>query len=218
MDSQFQDLIDRLDLLSDQFNDLRGLIRKAIRLADDDPEMALTRVRKVLEYVVHDAYQRLVKESPGTRPLENLLQLLVKGGHLPPHLAPYTTFIRELGNAGTHHPDGNYKKLDVNVSLIQLRAVLDWYFQMVRPDAEAPSVKTLIGHDVEAERAPQRAETQTPFPIPDTRVEVGGSSPVADGAVGRLNGRMRRAGLAGLAVVVAGLAAVIVIPRLGPSR
>ncbi len=135
MDNQFHDLIDRLDHLSDQFEELRGLIRKAIRLADNDPEMALTRVRKVLEYVVHDAYQRLVKEPPGTRPLENLLQRLVKDGHLPPHLAPYTNLIRELGNVGTHRPDGNYKMLDVNISLIQLRAILDWYFEAVRPDA-----------------------------------------------------------------------------------
>jgi hypothetical protein len=135
VDSQFRDLIDRLDHLSGQFDDLRGLIHKAIRLADDDPEMALTRVRKVLEYVVHDAYQRLVKKPPGSTPLEKLLQHLVSDGHLPVHLAPYTNLIRELGNAGTHRPDGNYKLLDVNVSLIQLRAILDWYFEMVRPDA-----------------------------------------------------------------------------------
>ena len=135
MDNQFNDLIDRLDHLSGQFEELRGLIRKAIRLADNDPEMALTRVRKVLEYVVHDAYQRLVKKPPGTQPLENLLQILVKDGHLPPHLAPYTNLIRELGNVGTHRADGKYKMVDVNVSLIQLRAILDWYFEVVRPDA-----------------------------------------------------------------------------------
>jgi hypothetical protein len=139
MDNPFHDLLDRLDHLSGQFDDLRGLIRRAIRLIEKDPEMALTRVRKVLEYVVYDAFERLVKEPPGTRPLENLLQRLVKDGHLPPHLAPYTTFIRELGNAGTHRPEGNYNILDVNVSLIQLRAILDWYFEMVRPDAAAPA-------------------------------------------------------------------------------
>ena len=142
MDNQFHDLIDRLDHVSDQFEELRGLIRKAIRLADNDPEMALTRVRKVLEYVVHDAYQRSVKEPPGTRPLKNLLQRLVKDGHLPPHLAPYTNLIRELGNVGTHHPEGKHKTLDVNVSLIQLRVILDWYFEMMRPDAAALLIVT----------------------------------------------------------------------------
>ena len=87
MDVPFQALIDRLDRLA-QFDDLRRLIRKAVRLADDDPEMALTRFARVLEYVVHDAFERLVKEPPGTRPLENLLRRLVKDGHLPLHLAP----------------------------------------------------------------------------------------------------------------------------------
>jgi formylglycine-generating enzyme required for sulfatase activity len=134
MDNQFHDLIDRLDLLSDQFEELRGLIRKAIRLVEGDPEMALTRVRKVLEHVVRDAYQRLIKVPPGTQPLENLVQRLVKDGHLPAHLSPYTKFIGDLGNAETHRPDGKYRMLDVNVSLIQLRAILDWYFQTVRPD------------------------------------------------------------------------------------
>ncbi len=110
MDRQFQDLVDRMNLLSGQFEELRGLIHKAIRLADEDPEMALTRIRKVLEYVVHDAYQRLVNEPPGTRPLENLLQRLVKDGHLPLHLSPYTTFIRELGNAGAHHRRVNTRR------------------------------------------------------------------------------------------------------------
>ena len=135
MDVPFQALIDRLDRLSAQFDDLRRLIRKAVRLADDDPEMALTRIRKVLEYVVHDAFERLVKEPPGTRPLENLLQRLVKDGHLPPHLSPHATFIRELGNAGTHRGEGHYKMSDVSVALIHLGAILDWYFELVRPDA-----------------------------------------------------------------------------------
>lgn len=49
MDDPFRDLAGRLDHLPDQFDELRGLIRKAIRLADTDPEMALPRFRKVLE-------------------------------------------------------------------------------------------------------------------------------------------------------------------------
>ena len=48
--------------------------------------MALTRARKVLEYVIRDVYERRIKEPPGTRPLENLLQRLVKDGHFPDRL------------------------------------------------------------------------------------------------------------------------------------
>ena len=142
MDIPLRDLAARLDQLPERFDDLRELIHKAIRLADSDPEMALTRVRKVLEYVARDAHERLVKEPPGTRPLENLLQRLVKDSHLPPHLAPYTAFIRELGNAGTHRGEGKYQVLDVNIALIQLGAILDWYFEAVRPDAAYPGASS----------------------------------------------------------------------------
>jgi formylglycine-generating enzyme required for sulfatase activity/energy-coupling factor transporter ATP-binding protein EcfA2 len=139
MDPSLLDLIDRLNELPEQFEELRQAVRKAIRLADDDPEMALTRVRKVLDYVVRDAYRRLVNEPPGTRPLQTLIQRLVKDGHLPLHLEPYVTSIRELGNAGTHYSEGKYTTKDVTLSLVQLRSILDWYCRDVRADVTASS-------------------------------------------------------------------------------
>ncbi len=174
MDVPIQALIDRLDRLSAQFDDLRRLIRKAVRLADDDPEMALTRIRKVLEYVVHDAFERLVKEPPGTRPLENLLQRLVKDGHLPIHLSPHATFIRELGNAGTHRGEGHYKMSDVSIALIHLGAILDWYFEKVRPDAaSAPASPdpspAADGPPRPAAPEPGTERAATAAPTPDTK-------------------------------------------------
>jgi hypothetical protein len=83
MDPQLHDLMARLDKLSDDFAELREGVRKAVLVADVDPEMTLTRSRKVLEYVVRDVFERRVMEPPGTRPLENLLQRLVKDGFLP---------------------------------------------------------------------------------------------------------------------------------------
>ena len=66
MDSSFQDLLKRLDHLSDQFHDLREGVQKAVLVADLDPEMALTRARKVLELVVREVYERRCQEPPGT--------------------------------------------------------------------------------------------------------------------------------------------------------
>ena len=80
---------------------------KAVRGADVDPEMALTRARKVLEYVVRDIYLRRVKEPPGTRPLENLLDRLAKDGHFPVRLNAYANTVRMLGNVGTHNFGGD---------------------------------------------------------------------------------------------------------------
>src|SRR5271155_3358747 len=103
MEPTLQPLIDRLNQLSDQFRELRDGVRKAINIADEDPEMALTRARKVLEQVVRDVFERRVKEPPGTRPLENLLQRLVKDGFFPARLDAYANTVRKLGNVGTHN-------------------------------------------------------------------------------------------------------------------
>src|ERR1700680_4802649 len=102
MNQAIQSLLSRLEHLSGQFQELREGVQKAVKIADDDPEMALTRARKVLEYVVRDVYERRINEPPGTRPLENLLQRLVKDGYFPhrPH-APSTTGPT-AGDVGRH--------------------------------------------------------------------------------------------------------------------
>src|ERR1700676_2129750 len=120
MDPSFQALLARLDQLSDQFGELRDGVQKAIQVADFDPEMALTRSRKVLEYVIRDVYERRIKEPPGTRPLEHLLQRLVKDGHFPDRLDAYANTIRKLGNVGSHGFGEKVTAKDVYHSLTQL--------------------------------------------------------------------------------------------------
>ena len=138
MDPCFESLLCRLDHLSSQFRELKEGVSKAIRIADEDPEMALTRARKVLEYVIRDIFERRRKEPPGTRPLENLLQLLVKDGHFPDRLDAYATTIRKLGNVGTHSFGEKVTVADVYQSLTQLMPILEWYFEVERPEAPGP--------------------------------------------------------------------------------
>ena len=99
--------------------------------------MALTRARKVLEYVVRDVYQHRIHEPPGTRPLENLLQRLVKDGFFPDRLDAYANTIRKLGNVGTHTFGEKITAADVYQSLSQLMPILEWYFEQERPEALA---------------------------------------------------------------------------------
>ena len=129
-----QSLTGRLDQLSDQFWELREGVRMAMVVADVDPEMALTRGRKVLEYVVREVYERRVNEDPGTRPLENLLQRLVKDGHFPDRLDAYANTIRKLGNVGTHSFGAKITAADVQQSLTQLMLILEWYLEVERPE------------------------------------------------------------------------------------
>src|ERR1035441_2694400 len=98
MEPTLQNLIDRLNQLSEQFEELRKGIGMAVDGATRDPEMALIRSRKVLEFVVRDVFVRRVGEPPGTRPLENLIQRLAKDGHLPPRPEAYTETLPKLGN------------------------------------------------------------------------------------------------------------------------
>ncbi len=135
MDASLQALLGQLEHLTDQFHELRSGIHQVLKIADASPEMALTRARKVLEYVIRDVYERRVQEPPGTRPLESLLQRLVKDGFFPTRLDAYANTIRKLGNVGTHSFEEKVEIADVYQSLAQLMPILQWYFEVERPEA-----------------------------------------------------------------------------------
>ena len=99
--------------------------------------MALIRARKVLEFVIRDIFERRVGESAGTRPLENLVQRLVKDGHLPARLEAYTETIRRLGNVGAHSFGESVTVADVYQSLAKLLPILEWYVEIERPESDA---------------------------------------------------------------------------------
>ena len=132
-----QTLLPRLAGLPEPFRGIRDGVENVLRLADLDPEMGLTRIRKVLEYVVRDVFERRVGEPPGTRPLENLIQRLVKDGYFPDRLDAYATTIRKLGNVGTHTFGEKITAADVHQSLANLMPILEWYLQEERPEALA---------------------------------------------------------------------------------
>jgi formylglycine-generating enzyme required for sulfatase activity len=135
MDPSFQHLIDRLDQLSEQFEELRAGLRETINVVSVSPKMALVSSRKVLEYVIHDVYERRIKEPPGTRPLENLLDRLRKDGFLPELLYANAASIRMLGNIGAHNWTERVTIAQAYQSLTQLMPILEWYFEVERPDA-----------------------------------------------------------------------------------
>ena len=79
------------------------------------------------------------RKPPGTRPLENLIQRLVKDGYFPDRLDAYATTVRKLGNVGTHTFGEKITATDVYQSLSQLLPILEWYFEDERPDAVGPA-------------------------------------------------------------------------------
>ena len=121
MSPSLQPLLDRLASVSEEFRDVREGVHKVILIAEIAPEAALTLVRKVLELVVRELYQRRIHEPPGTRPLENLIQRLVKDGYFPDRMEAFATTVRKLGNVGTHTFGETITTADVSRSLSHLR-------------------------------------------------------------------------------------------------
>lgn len=165
MDPSLQALLTRLEQLSEQFRELRDGVQKAMLVAELDPEMALTRARKVLEYVVRDVYQHRINEPPGTRPLENLLQRLVKDGFFPDRLDAYANTIRKLGNVGTHTFGEKITVADVYQSLSQLSYVLEWYFEVEHPEAAGQQAAPTKPATVKLPEPPAEAVPGTPVAV-----------------------------------------------------
>ena len=92
-------------------------------------------MRKVLEYIVRDVFERRFDQNPGSRPLDNLVTQLVKENHFPALIGAYATGVRELGNVGTHKFGEKITAQDVQRSLNQLKPILEWYFENERPEA-----------------------------------------------------------------------------------
>ncbi|MGB9181413.1 MAG: DUF4145 domain-containing protein [Pyrinomonadaceae bacterium] len=158
-EQQFQLILERLDHISDEFQELREGVKKAIRIADEDPEMALARSRKVLEYVIRDVYKRHFGKEPGTQPLENLIQRLVREGYFPPVQDAYASTIRKLGNVGTHSYGEKVTAKHVQLSLTQLMQILEWYFENERPEGiQATSATEKERQRLADEEAKRQAE------------------------------------------------------------
>ena len=111
-------------------------VKKAITLSSIDPDMALGRARKVLDFIISDLYKRQFGRSPGTQPLENSVQQLAKAGKLPRTMVAYANSVRELGNVGIHGSGEAITEDDVVSSLENLMRLVAWYCEQVRPGSE----------------------------------------------------------------------------------
>jgi len=114
-------------------------VKKAITLSTIDPDMALGRARKVLDFIISDLYKREFGRTPGTQPLENLVQQLAKTGKVPRTMVAYANSVREFGNVGIHASGEAITQEDVVSSLENLMRLVAWYCEQVRPTGEEKS-------------------------------------------------------------------------------
>ncbi len=174
MDSTVRELIGRLDerlgQMSGQLDELHASVRQVVAVAEADPEMALTKARKVLEGVLRRVWEHFIPNEPiGTRPLEEVLQRLQKNGYLPRKQAAYAVAVKELGNVGTHVHDERIDKADVAQALSPLISVLEWYFEQdwavgAAPKGPIPSPPPAEADPAVAE-APRRSRVPWPMAI-----------------------------------------------------
>lgn len=129
IDLDLQGIISRVEQWPDNSINARSGVLQAIDISLRDPAMGLTRIRKVLELIVHEIYELRYSEPVGTRPLENLLDRLVKDGHLSKRLEAYSSVVRKLGNLGTHHGYNEQISFrDVISSVHEIEHVVSWYY------------------------------------------------------------------------------------------
>ena len=172
--SEFQQRIRRIESGLDQVGSLlvpveiSDGIKKAITLCNIDPEMALGRARKVLDFIIADLYKRELVKSAGTQPLENLIQQLSKAGKLPRTMVAYANSVRELGNVGIHTSGEAISEDDVVSSLENLMRLVAWYCEQVRPTAEEknPSIVAPPDESKPPLKTPEDQGTVVPAPKP----------------------------------------------------
>ena len=186
MPPQLDELLARVDQCSSQaiellthFQELREQIRQAIDIAQRDPEMSLIRARKVLEYIVTDIYDDVLKpKRAGTQPLEGLVQTLVKEGQFPNRLAAYADMVRGLGNVVAHGRDKAVNSQDVLNSLSNLLPIVEWFFEHRKmPGSEIPPLAAARVDSAPTSSSGRRiAGAIDPEPRPCAKTEQGPSA------------------------------------------
>jgi hypothetical protein len=105
----------------------RDEVISAIELSEFNPDMCLTKCRKILERIVHQLHDELLGK-PGTKPLEQLVADLGRHGKLPRKVMSLCLVVRELGNAGSHpiYDDEQLSYREAQIAILSLINILDW--------------------------------------------------------------------------------------------
>ncbi len=161
---EFNVHVDRLihnlkDLIKDQ-QELWDGLERARDVAEKDPEWALSRVRKVLERIAREVYERRINEPAGTRSLEKIVERLVQEWYLPDKF--------DLGGLLVKPGVGDRRKgitsADAERALAQLTEILEWYTEVEQPDG--------VGQLPAPKRLPESTKSKSPERSPAARIAI----------------------------------------------
>jgi eukaryotic-like serine/threonine-protein kinase len=161
----FHDNVDRLirgliDLVTDK-QALWESFQRTIDIAAKDPDLGLVGARKVLQRVVREVYERRIGEPAGTRPLEKIVERLVKERYLSDRFGTGRLINKD---GGFDNPAKTITAAEAQESLSQLREVLKWYTEVEQPDG--------IGQLPARQRQPESTRTVRADQSPDRSITV----------------------------------------------
>jgi tetratricopeptide (TPR) repeat protein len=167
MPRSFHEIHNVIDRIPESFTEVREGVQKAIDLTQMDPAMAITRVRLVLDHIVRQVFQARFQEPPGTRPLNELQQRLLREEKLPRRLYAHATAIREMGNTTTHNIAGTSEESwtanEAVQALNHLMPIVDWYIEQGFVE---PTPETTPSSRQGAIPRPTSPPTSTQTPVP----------------------------------------------------
>jgi len=111
-------LLIRLDQMSDVPEETRSSIRGFAHVAQINPRLALVALRNALESIMRDVWVRKLPDKPiGRTMLDGMLNGLRSGGYLPERQFALGSNVKNLGNLGAHPNDSQVHVTDVGQSL-----------------------------------------------------------------------------------------------------
>jgi hypothetical protein len=130
-----RELLGRVDRFSGRLGSLGDDLRSAIEDAERDSVASAIRARRVLDHIVRRIFERNVKETAGSRPMEQLLTRIVKDGHFPDELAGFAQAVKGLANRVAHDVGSSYPVEFLVPTLGQLMLIVEWYFDRAGSEA-----------------------------------------------------------------------------------
>jgi hypothetical protein len=133
---ELAELQQRLENLAEHPKWLEGEeLKKALEFADSSPKQSLDTTRGVFEVIIRDAHKQNFGETK-SKPMETLLDDLVKANRLPKQLEAGALFIWKQGSTSIHMM-GKVTKKDAYRALDFLFEIIEWRILNERPRGEA---------------------------------------------------------------------------------
>jgi hypothetical protein len=146
IEASLQRIEQKLAILERRFGDLSAPLRNAFSYRNSDPQSALTKCRIVLEKLLHDIHQREFGTTSSVAMVGQLLSNKELRNRLPRRTLAKMKIILEQANLGAH--GDQVSSDDVEMTLLNIFEVLDWYHDTYRQNLTTTSAGFQIGREL----------------------------------------------------------------------